>query len=370
LYSLSYATVFNDRDVVPTTPVFLWSVWYFYSLNLLLNGNHKKGLILSAILIGLIWHLNFALALLVPLVPIAIYISKKRVNKKSLRVELTTLFIVNLPLIIFELRHGFLQTKALIVSLTTNQKDILGGVDKFGRVIYIIQKNLHTFIVGSMPWLKYEYVFYIAIITFILLFVKNKINKNISFIMLFWFFFYITFFTFYSKILSEYYLNGLLVIWIYILSVGLASILDSKIYRYLAIVTLSIFAVFNINKFFSVKVSTNRFKDKMEVIREIKNNATNFNYPCVSISYITDPGYELGYRYLFYIEGLKTKPISGEVPTYTIVFPLKKIFPTDYTSGTIGLIWPDHSRYIKETVLESCEGEDYNLTNPMFGFTK
>ena len=188
--------------------------------------------------------------------------------------------------------------------------------------------------------------------------------------MLFWFFFYITFFTFYSKILSEYYLNGLLVIWIYILSVGLASILDSKIYRYLAIVTLSIFAVFNINKFFSVKVSTNRFKDKMEVIREIKNNATNYNYPCVSISYITDPGYELGYRYLFYIEGLKTKPISGEVPTYTIVFPLKKIFPTDYTSGTIGLIWPDHSRYIKETVLESCEGEDYNLTNPMFGFTK
>ena len=61
-------------------------------------------------------------------------------------------------------------------------------------------------------------------------------------------------------------------------------------------------------------------------------------------------------------------PSSGS-PVYTIVFPLKEIFPVDKTFGAIGLIYPDYTRYTKENVEYSCSGENSNLTDPMFGFT-
>jgi len=62
-------------------------------------------------------------------------------------------------------------------------------------------------------------------------------------------------------------------------------------------------------------------------------------------------------------------PDSG-APVYTIVFPLKPIFVTDVNKGAIGLIYPSHKSYTKEGVEESCSGENSNLTDPLFGFTK
>ena len=57
VYAVSFYTVYNDREAVPTMPVFIWSLWYFYSLFLILKGKQKKGFLLSAVLIYLIWHL-------------------------------------------------------------------------------------------------------------------------------------------------------------------------------------------------------------------------------------------------------------------------------------------------------------------------
>ena len=94
------------------------------------------------------------------------------------------------------------------------------------------------------------------------------------------------------------------------------------------------------------------------------------NYPCVAISYITKPGYDLGYRYLFYLEEMFIKHPSEKIPVYTIVFPLNdKLFPVHETFGAIGLIYPDYPRYNLEGITGSCVGENTNLTDPMFGFT-
>ena len=52
-YAVSFGLSQAERDVVPTTPVFLWAIWFFYGINLLFRGE-KKGLIILGILIGLI----------------------------------------------------------------------------------------------------------------------------------------------------------------------------------------------------------------------------------------------------------------------------------------------------------------------------
>ena len=107
-------------------------------------------------------------------------------------------------------------------------------------------------------------------------------------------------------------------------------------------------------------------------LESIGGNADIYKgYPCVAVSYITKPGYNLGYRYLFVLENMHVNNPESLSPVYTIVFPLDDtLFPVHKTFGAIGLIYPDYSRYNKEDVQKSCSGENSNLTDPMFGFTK
>ena len=148
VYAVSYAMVFNDREVVPTMPVVMWSVWYFYAINLFLKGK-RGGYLLSGILIGLIWHLNMALILLLPLIPVSIYLSKKRVDWAEAGKGLIGTFLFSLPLILFELRHNFSQTKAFIVSLTTEQNAVFTLVERFQRVVTLTGKNLSSMIFAN-----------------------------------------------------------------------------------------------------------------------------------------------------------------------------------------------------------------------------
>jgi len=58
---------------------------------------------------------------------------------------------------------------------------------------------------------------------------------------------------------------------------------------------------------------------------------------------------------------------ESESPVYTIVFPLRDDIEVQETHGHIGLIYPDFKRYNMEEVVESCAGENSNLTDPMWG---
>ncbi|KKR12442.1 MAG: hypothetical protein UT40_C0026G0003 [Candidatus Woesebacteria bacterium GW2011_GWA1_39_21b] len=321
IYAVSFYTVNNDREVVPTMPVILWSVWFLYGLSLLLKNEQKKASLVFGILMGLIWHINFALILPVILIPIAYYFSRKRFEYKNLAPGLIALFVTSLPLLLFEVRHGFQQTKAMFYSLTTPQSDtVFTGYEKFQRVWYLMSKNIH----GPS----------------------------------------------YSKIVSEYYLNGITIIWILTFSVCIWQLLKRSDIKHFGVMILSFFFVFNLNKFFSYDINASGYVQRKDIVSEIKRNSNDRGYPCVSVSYITDPGYNLGYRYFFWLLNVKTAPIGNDVPVYTIVFPLKPIFVTDVNKGAIGLIYPNHESYAKERIEKGCSGENSNLTDPLFGFTR
>jgi hypothetical protein len=127
----------------------------------------------------------------------------------------------------------------------------------------------------------------------------------------------------------------------------------------------------NLYKFFTLNVNRSGYLYRKAIVAEIKKDSLKHGYPCISISYITDPGYELGYRYFFWLADLHVNHPDSMSPVYTIVFPLNdKLFPVDVTFGALGLIYPDYSRYTQEEVQISCSGENSNLTDPMFGFTQ
>ena len=368
IYALSFYTIFNDREVVPTMPVVLWTIWYFYALNLILAGKNKKGVLLFGILIGLIWHLNVTLVLLLPLIPVSLWLSKSRLKLKEIYPGSIAALLLTLPLIAFEFRHEFPQVKGFIVSITTHQSALISGWEKFLRVIHLLSKNLSGLFWGSFQEVSFEATLVIILAVFIYLVIKKLVNKNHAILLSLWLVLYVIFFSLYSKILSEYYLNGTIFIWIFIATIGISYVLSVSKLKNFGIGLLVFFTMVNIDKFISLELPKNGYLYRKAIVAEIKRDANVNKFPCVAISYITEPGYELGYRYFFYLEEMHVNHPESGSPVYTIVFPLNdELFPTNKNFGHIGLIYPDYSVYNMQDIVKSCSGENPNITEPMWG---
>ena len=80
IHAVSALIVFTDREVAPTMPVVLWTIWYLYGLHLIYQDKYLKGFVLIGFLVGLIWHLNLALVLLLPLVIVAFLFSSRKLK--------------------------------------------------------------------------------------------------------------------------------------------------------------------------------------------------------------------------------------------------------------------------------------------------
>jgi hypothetical protein len=153
------------------------------------------------------------------------------------------------------------------------------------------------------------------------------------------------------------------------MSLGISALTTNKKYKDFGYAILLLFAIVNLDRFISLPINKSGYVERNQVIDAIKTDQKTRNFPCVSISYITNPGYDRGYRYFIWHQGVKTKQISDKVPVYTIVFPLKKIFQVDRTFGAIGLIYPDYKKYNAAEIEKACQGDDFNLTDTMIGFT-
>ena len=160
----------------------------------------------------------------------------------------------------------------------------------------------------------------------------------------------------------------MVVVWILGISAGLSFLYVRN--KYLVYSLLLIFISFNLVRFSNHPVNESGYVQKNALAGFIASDAKLHNYPCVAVSYITSPGYELGYRYIFYLHDLHVNQPSSQSPVYTIVFPHSEVDRIDKSFGALGLIYPDYERYNQEEDGKSCQAENANLMGPMFGFTR
>lgn len=370
LYTFSQYMIFNDKEIVPTILVYLWTVWFYYALEAFLKGE-KKAYIILGILVSLIWHVNIALVLLLPLALIAVVLSRKKISIKYSLLGILSAIPLSIPLVLFELRHNFSQVKSFMVSLTTSQSQVFTMWERFGRVIELSGKNLKQLVLPGTPEFQkiYLLIFFFALIAYLIY--KKVVEKKVGALIFLWLISYMAFFTFYSKVLSEYYLNGMAVVWIAVMAIALGKLISYEgIYKKIGYLILAGYFLVNHLVFANTSITRNGYIDRKDIVKYIDQDRIGMGYPCISISYITEPGYELGYRYFFYLRGMHVNsPISGS-PVYTIVFPLSEVDRVDREFGSLGLILPDYKKYSKSEVETSCSGQNSNLTDPMFGYTE
>lgn len=368
LYAASFAVSLNERDVVPTTPVMLWSIWFFYVLNLLFRG--EKPLLLVAVLFALVWHLNLALVLLAPLVVLGIVIHIRNYKVTDFVAPVLLFLLLSLPLLVFEARHNFVQSRALVSSLTRIEAKSGALTDKFGHVFLYAAKNSTRLVYWDWPDQYSVYLIpLLLLVTTSILAWRRVVPRSTLVIYFGWVGLYAVFFAAHPINLSEYYLNGM-----NILTFASFGFLLSWVYRHnklgkisALIITLGL-VIYNLNIFWNSPINHSGYVERTAVVNFIKSDAGLHHYPCVSVSYITTPGYNLGYRYLFWRSGLRVnQPMSGS-PVYTIVFPHPLVDHLDRTFGALGLIYPDYSKYNSKDIASGCAGPDHNITDPMFGF--
>lgn len=298
LYSVSFLISQNERDIVPTTVVSLWTVWFFYGVNLVLRGN-SKGLVLLAVLIALIWNIHLALVLLLPLIPLAMWMSKHRFVLRDFVIPGLVLLFLSLPLIVFEFRHNFWQTRTLVSSLvSSSQGSPISKLHKFDRVFFLASNNAHDLFLREVPYVPTQFVTTILVLGSIFLVKSKRMTPQTFIIISLWNILYLIFFTFHPIIVSEYYLNGMNIVWLIILT-----LLISSLDRQLALPVLIIISVYNVNLLMPYRQSTG-YLQKKALVEYIRLDAVKHNYPCVAISYMVNPGYELGYRYFFWLARL------------------------------------------------------------------
>lgn len=367
IYALSFGLSTTERQVVPTIGIFLWSIWFYFAIYRLFEGN-KRSLILHAILFSLAWHIQFNLVILAVLVIIGILKNIRKFKVTDFFIPILVFTIMSLPLIMFEVRHNFSQTNALFGSVHGAEAVKRAPQEKLTHVIEYVSRNVNynfyekpervpTFLLTGL----------LTIATFYLL-ISRRLPVKSGFIFLSWFALFITLFVIHPINLSEYYLNALNVIWFIIASVILA-----QFSSYLVIVPLVVMLIFgghNLSRVLNSNVNKNGYFQKIHLIEAIKSDATSRGYPCIAVSYIVNPGYDLGYRFLLWRAGLKTAAVSTNAPVYSIVFPLSRVDSFDMSFGALGLVLPDYGKYTDQSVAQSCAGDDYNTTYPMFGFTK
>jgi hypothetical protein len=373
IYAMSTLIIFTDREVDPTQPVMLWTVWFLFALTGVMKQK-KYAYPLIGLLIGLIWSINLQLVILLPLVLVAQIFSKRRLITKELTIGIVIAVILNIPFVAFEVRHGFQQTRSLISSLTTNKDYVLGTATgffpKLDRTMQLVYKNTTSMFWGNTFLnIPAQITFWILLIVFAFLVYKRIINRQLGIILFLWQLIYILFFTKVSLNLSEYYINGMNIVYIFVAALSVNVLTQNKKTKNFAYLILGLFVILNLYSFFTRPINASGYIQRKAIISEIKKDADEHNYPCVSLSFITNPGNNLGYRYFTWELGLKTKPVSKDVPTYSIVFPLSKVDYFDKSIGSLGLIKPDYKRYNDKTIQKACEGKDYTITEPMFGFT-
>lgn len=369
LYAILISTVNFDRWVVPTMTTSLWSIWYLYIVIMLGRGNFSVLPILG-ILIGLIWHIHLALIPALIAIPVAIWQSHKLPKRKEIFLFLITLLFTSLPLILFETRHNFSQTQSLISNFSIKYSQE-SGVTKFLWVFEKISKNINSLLISPQSLPEFTKIPFSLIILFSGFFLlKIKLLKFVELITLYsWILGVVIFFTLTSSPISEYYFSNLEVIFLTFVSLYLYLLFkSSKIGRIILFTFLLVILIKNLFFFITYKPYHKGYVERKSVVDYINRDSKNKGYQCIAINYITAPGENVGFRYLFYLQDIHLIPPSKEIPVYNIVIPDElSLGEVKQKFGHIGII-PPTSIPEKEVIKKSCETPNTNLTDPMFGY--
>lgn len=325
----------------------LSSVLFFSGLLLVFLKNKQVGWVVASLGVFLAFNSHIAFIFYI-LTLIVFALLKLRSFNKYVFLSGVILVFTFLPLLVFNLKHGFLIFKNsgdfLATQLQANNlltRFISTGylqISTFGQVIFAGAPLWIIFIIGLL--LVLIILFSFGKSYFRILFVIFNLN-------------YLIIFSLYKGHVTDYYFLGLLPLVILSLAIAFEK-LEAKYSS--APFFLIIFLPFFLNDSFQIasKKLPSGLEAKEKIVAKIKE--VEGNNP-LSVNFDMAYGLEYGYSYLFDYYQLAVVPKEKSPKTYWISFPAKR-FPgnPDYVAGEIALGFPQTAEYLFSS-------KDINLFN-------
>lgn len=314
-WAISFLSLLYDRQFWNPTPISFLMIIILYSISQIHKGKDKF-LILLAVSIGLALQSHLQSVIILPIIILYLFLFRKKYSRKYLYLFLLILLIFQLPLILFDIRHNFINTKAITnllfsffgFSHPTQSMNIFERVSLFlnfiGRSIFIKGPlDLYTENGQCLSLLSYRgqtsiWSIILVIGLFLFYFYQQIVRKNKSlkdrYLILSITLLTLTSVIFYKGPVFEYYYLFFLPV-LYLLISWVFNYLIQSRGKLIFWVIILIIAVNNIRIFLSAQMSFS-FKDKVEAINFSKNYLDNYNF---SLEALGDCGRFGGYRYLF-----------------------------------------------------------------------
>ncbi|OGD63876.1 hypothetical protein A2160_01430 [Candidatus Beckwithbacteria bacterium RBG_13_42_9] len=287
-----------------------------YSYAQILYKKSRLHFILAALWIGLMFHAEPPLSIFsIPPWLIVTWLSHKK--KKFLNLKLIILalmvFLISLfPLALFDLRHGFLQTKTVLAYLMGKNKS-LGDILPFWQ--RLLDRPYQFFLVFQAS--IFPKSFWICLGIFLLTIYFNLRNKTKNFINHWWQVSLIymasllIIFIFYPPQLKSFYLDGLIMIYLFWAARGLTYVWGQK--KHLLVAGTLILAFwFNLEPWSFFKSYRLGFGDQLQQGSLFINQTRALDWiyqkangQGFTVYTYVPPVYDYNYQYLFFWYGLK-----------------------------------------------------------------
>jgi hypothetical protein len=244
--------------------------------------------------------------------------------------------LVNLPFIMFELKTNFSQSKNMLAA-TKIDKGGPKGWQKVDKVLSTSGKEIQQrwLVTTDGNYSKYWPILWLA--ASIAVYKKNKKEKEDLILMSLAVVSLLAAQFLSKRVVSEYYFTAM---------AGFVLIMIVKlIYRLPKYVVGGLILVYGVVNFSGVKEKSDISDSlyyRQKVVEYIKHDMELKKYKCMGINFITTPGNNVGYRYLFWVKGVKqVKPIGEKFPIYNIINPwLITESENDIRIGRFGVIKP------------------------------
>ncbi len=297
--------------LVPLTFLFI------YSLTKTANSFNKRFFFLACLSLSLMFHAEPAtMVFSVPALPIILFFSpfkKYYLKLKILFLGLMAFFLPFLPHLLFEVKHQFIQTQA-VISYFKGQNSSLGGILPFKLRFKDRLTKFGQFFIATIYPKNSIVSFFLLVFTFLVntFFVKQSFLKklwqtSLLYLLVLW-----LSFLFFPPELKGFYLEGLTVIYLLWFSLAVNQLWSVKKYQNLILIFL-LFFILNNSPIFRIKKDLNSafggrdkqmgiFKVYLAVVDQIYQDAQNQGFQV----YTFDPAiYDYSYQYLFFWRGLQ-----------------------------------------------------------------
>lgn len=375
-YSVSLGIVFLDRWMVPTQATILWTTWYFYTLFSILRKNFRI-LPLLAVLLGLIWHIHIAFIPLLVLLPVAFFLSKSKTSElrqqislKLLIVSITAFLVLVSPLVFFEVRHNFQQTKSFTRSFSEERGEV-SGLQRIVKISAVSAVSSSKMFLLDRPnpdsYLLLEILIPLAILISVIYLTYQRIFlKEQTIIIASWIAVFLLSQIISKRVVTEYYFNNFYVLYLLLISSLLAKFSQHFISKAFIFLFLLGFVLINFYSLSRLPIAAEGYLVRERAVSFINNDAKAHQYRCAAINYIGQPGSLTGFRYLYWLKGLNIITPGNDVPVYSLVNPwnisekeVQGIF------GYYGVIPPRRGNYDFQSI---CDNSARQIL-PLWGFT-